>query len=267
MNAPLPMLELQQVSKHFGGLSVLEDLSFAVTRGSRTAMIGPNGAGKTTVFNLISGLLSVDSGRILFDGNDISAVPSRRRVGLGIGRSFQNIRLMPHLTALENVMVGQQSRCRGLSGLLQPVNLLPNNRWRAEARVALADAGLARYESAMVASLPYGMQKRIELVRAIIARPQLLLLDEPAAGLNSAESDALQQLLDQICGNTALTLFIIEHDMHFVGALCDHVVVLDFGRKIAEGSLAQVRADPFVQQIYLGGDSASQECSHAARCP
>jgi ABC-type branched-subunit amino acid transport system ATPase component len=264
MSASLPILELQRASKHFGGLSVVNDLSFTVSRGSRTAMIGPNGAGKTTVFNLISGLYALDTGRIVFDGNDIAAIPSRRRVGMGIARSFQNVRLMPHLTALENVMVGQHSRSNGLLGVLQPINLLPNNRWRAEARAALANAGLASYESAMVASLPYGVQKRVELVRAVMAQPRLLLLDEPAAGLNSAESEALQQLLDRICDDTALTLFIIEHDMYFVGALCDHVIVLDFGRKIAEGTMTEVRNDPFVQQIYLG--TVAKECSHVARC-
>lgn len=264
MNAG-PILELHGLTKHFGGLSVVEDLSCVVARGSRTAMIGPNGAGKTTVFNLISGLLPADAGRIVFDGRDIAAVPSRRRIGYGIARSFQNIRLMPHLSALENVMVGQHSRCRGLLGILQPINVWPHNHWREEARTALADAGLGHYESAMVASLPYGVQKRVELVRAVMARPRLLLLDEPAAGLNSSESEALRQLLDRICKNAAVTLFVIEHDMHFVGALCDHVVVLDFGRKIAEGTLAQVRDDPVVQRIYLGTATIAQERGHAAR--
>src|SRR6516165_1431786 len=149
MKAERSILELQGVTKHFGGLSVIENLSFAVARGPRTAMTGPKSAAKTTVFNLVSGLLSADAGRILFDGHDISAVPSRRRVGYGIARSFQNVRLMPHLTALENVMVGQHSRCRGLLGILQPINLLPHNQWRDEARTALADAGLAHYERAM----------------------------------------------------------------------------------------------------------------------
>lgn len=263
---PGPILELHGLTKHFGGLSVVEDLSCVVARGSRTAMIGPNGAGKTTVFNLISGLLSADAGRIVFDGRDIGTVPSRRRVSYGIARSFQNIRLMPHLTALENVMVGQHSRCRGVLGILQPINILPHNRWREEARTALADAGLAHYESTMVAGLPYGVQKRVEVVRAVMARPRLLLLDEPAAGLNSNESEALQQLLERVCESAAVTLFIIEHDMQFVGALCDHVVVLDFGRKIAEGTLAQVRDDPVVQRIYLGTPTAAQERNHAARC-
>ena len=178
MNTGPPILELQGVSKHFGGLSVVENLSFAVARGSRTAMIGPNGAGKTTVFNLISARYQPTPGTFCLMAMTLPAVPSRRRVRYGIARSFQNIRLMPHLTALENVMVGQHSRCSGPFGILQPINLLPNNRWRAEAGAALADAGLAAYESATVANLPYGVQKRIELVRAVMARPRLLLLDQ-----------------------------------------------------------------------------------------
>lgn len=255
---PAPsILVLEDVSKRFGGLNVIEGLSFAVSRGSRTALIGPNGAGKTTVFNLVSGVHSVDSGRILFEGKDISSVPSRRRIRHGIARNFQNVRLMPHLTALENVMVGQHSRCGGPFGVLQPVNLLPNNRWYAEARAALADAGLAAYEGATVGRLPYGVQKRIEIVRAIMAQPRLLLLDEPAAGLNSAETEALQRLLDRICAGATVTLLIVEHDMHFVGALCDRVVVLDFGRKIAEGTPIEIRNHLVVQQIYLGAPATA----------
>ena len=192
----LTILRLESVSKHFGGLRVIEDLSFAVRRGTRTALIGPNGAGKTTVFNLITGVYPVDAGRILLDGADITDIPSRRRIRHGIARSFQNIRLMPHLSTLENVMVGQHCRNKGIGGVLQPVNLVPRNRWREEARAALAEAGLGDYERATVGSLPYGVQKRIELVRALMARPRLLLLDEPAAGLNPAETEALQVQLE-----------------------------------------------------------------------
>src|SRR5208337_996998 len=159
------ILMLDGVSKHFGGLSVVEDLSFAVRRNSCTGLIGPNGAGKTTVFNLITGVYPIDAGRIVLDGADISGLPSRRRIHHGIARNFQNIRLMPHLSALENVLVGQHCRNRGLRGVLQPVNLVPRNRWREEARAALAEAGLARHERATVGSLSYGLQKRIELVR------------------------------------------------------------------------------------------------------
>jgi branched-chain amino acid transport system ATP-binding protein len=252
MNAVDPILRLDNVSKSFGGLAVIENLSFDVRRGSRTALIGPNGAGKTTVFNLITGVFRVDSGRIVLDRADITDIPSRLRVRHGVSRNFQNIRLMPHLSTLENVIVGQHWRNSGLRGALQPVGLWSRNRWKSEARAALEEAGLGAYERAAVGSLPYGVQKRIELVRALMAHPRLLLLDEPAAGLNPAEMEALQQHLERICRQGDVTLLVVEHDMQFVGALCEQVVVLSFGRKIAEGTPEAIRNDPQVQEIYLG---------------
>jgi ABC-type branched-subunit amino acid transport system ATPase component len=264
MTAAQPILRLDSISKRFGGLSVIDNLSFAVRRGTRTALIGPNGAGKTTVFNLITGVFPVDAGRILLDGGDITGVPSRRRIGHGIARSFQNIRLMPHLSTLENVMVGQHCRNGRLGGVLQPVNLVPRNRWRSEARAALADAGLADYERSTVGSLPYGVQKRIELVRALMAQPRLLLLDEPAAGLNAAETDALQAQLEAICARHDLSLMVVEHDMHFIGALCDEVIVLDFGRKIAEGTPEEIRRNALVRETYLGAQAVERLEPHDA---
>jgi branched-chain amino acid transport system ATP-binding protein len=260
-----PILRLESVSKHFGGLRVIEDLTLAVRRGVRTALIGPNGAGKTTVFNLITGVFPVDAGRVLLDGADITDTPSRRRIGHGIARNFQNIRLMPHLSTLENIMVGQHCRNGGVGGVLQPVNLVPRNRWREAARAALADAGLIEYERSTVGSLPYGVQKRIELARALMAQPRLLLLDEPAAGLNSAESEALQAQLEKICAGGILTLLVVEHDMHFVGALCEDVIVLDFGRKIAEGSPEDIRQNALVQETYLGAPVAEPRERHSVR--
>jgi branched-chain amino acid transport system ATP-binding protein len=266
MTTARPILRLDSVSKRFGGLRVVEDLSFTVGRGTRTALIGPNGAGKTTVFNLITGVFPVDSGHILLDEMDITAVPSRRRIGHGVARSFQNIRLMPHLSTLENVMVGQHCRNGGIGGVLQPVNLIARNRWREEAGAALADAGLGGYERSTVGSLPYGVQKQIELVRALVAHPRLLLLDEPAAGLNAVESKALQLQLETICARHDLTLLVVEHDMQFIGALCEAVIVLDFGRKIAEGSPEEIRRDPLVQETYLGAPVAeTMERQGAAR--
>jgi branched-chain amino acid transport system ATP-binding protein len=256
------ILTLDNVSKRFGGLTVVESLSFSVRRGACTGLIGPNGAGKTTVFNLITGVYPIDAGRIMLDNVDIARIPSRRRIHHGVARNFQNIRLMPHLSALENVLVGQHCRNSGFFGVLQPVNLIPGNRWREEARAALDEAGLGVYERSTVGSLPYGLQKRIELVRALMAKPRLLLLDEPAAGLNPAETDALRERITAICGERGITLLVVEHDMHFVGALCAQVIVLNFGRKIAEGTPEQVREDALVREAYLGTDAT--EHRHAS---
>ncbi|MGA2945462.1 MAG: ABC transporter ATP-binding protein [Xanthobacteraceae bacterium] len=258
-----PILRLDCISKKFGGITVVDGLSFAVQRASRTALIGPNGAGKTSVFNLISGVFSPDSGRIFVGTRDITDLASRARIRCGVARTFQNVRLMHHLSALENVILGQHSRNRGWRGALQPVNLFAHNRWREEARAGLADAGLSQYEDLAVGGLPYGVQRRIELVRAVMAHPTLLLLDEPAAGLNAAETEDLQAHLLKMCMGGELTLLVVEHDMHFVGALCDAAVVLSFGRKIAEGSPDAIRENPDVQDVYFGRPESPSESGSA----
>jgi len=240
-------LSLADVSKNFGGLMVIDHLEFTVKRGSRTALIGPNGAGKTTVFNLVSGVYRIDDGKISLDGEDISTVPPARRIGYGISRSFQNIRLMPHLSTIENVMLGEHWR--------RPAFSLARGRRAVEsAKSALADAGLQTYPGQVVANLPYGIQKRIEVVRALLAEPKILMLDEPAAGLNNAESDDLRALLERVSAR-GVTLLVVEHDMHFVRRLCDHVVVLNFGRLIFEGTPEEVHRDPAVLEAYLGTDT------------
>ena len=246
-------LEIRHLSKSFGGLKVIDDLSFAVERGERLALIGPNGAGKTTVFNLITGVYPVDSGSVLLEGDDITAVPSRYRIRRGLARTFQNIRLMAHLTVLENVMLTQYARSPGFRALLQPVGFGRTNRWREEARAALAEAGLESHADRPAGGLPYGIQKRIELVRALLAAPRVLLLDEPAAGLNPAETEQLHRALEAIAAR-GVTLVVVEHDMHFVGRLCRRVVVLNFGVKIAECPVADIHADPRVREAYLGSD-------------
>jgi branched-chain amino acid transport system ATP-binding protein len=247
------VLEISNLSKSFGGLKVIDGLSFGVARGERLALIGPNGAGKTTVFNLISGVYPVDSGKILLEGNDISELPSRYRIRRGLARTFQNIRLMQHLTVLENVMITQYARAPGLTAMLQPVGFGRGNRWRNEARAALAESGLEAYAADVAGALPYGIQKRIELVRALLAAPRVLLLDEPAAGLNPAESEALHQALEAIAAR-GVTLVVVEHDMHFVGRLCQRVVVLNFGQKIAEGPMGEIHSDRRVREAYLGSE-------------
>jgi len=247
------VLEIRNLSKHFGGLKVVDDLSFGVARGERLALIGPNGAGKTTVFNLITGVYPADSGSILLEQSDITGLPSRYRIRRGLARTFQNIRLMAHLTVIENVMIAQYARAPGATAMLQPVGFGRANRWRAEARAALAEAGLDAYADAAAGTLAYGIQKRVELVRALAASPSVLLLDEPAAGLNPAETEALHQALEAIA-RRGVTLVVVEHDMQFVGRLCSRVVVLNFGCKIAECAAGEIHADARVREAYLGSE-------------
>jgi branched-chain amino acid transport system ATP-binding protein len=246
-----PILEMIGVGKSFGGLRVLEDVGFAVAPGERLGLIGPNGAGKTTVFNLISGVYAPDAGDIRLDGRSILGLPSRARIRAGISRSFQNIRLMPHLSAVENVMLGQHARALRLADLLSPIGWLRRGRWRTDAARRLADAGLDIEPTAVVSNLPYGVRKKIEVVRALASAPRVLLLDEPAAGLNHAETtDLARFLLDVAAGGT--TLLVVEHDMAFVRQLCQRVVVLNFGRRIFTGAMADAQADPAVREAYLG---------------
>lgn len=257
------VLTISGLNKSFGGLKVIDDVSFDVARGSRTALIGPNGAGKTTIFNLLTAVYPIDSGSFTLDGKDISNVPAKDRVMEGMSRSFQNIRLMPHLSAVENVMLGQHARARTIGQQMFPLGFSRGNQWAVQAREALAAAGLDEYPGQVVSDLPYGIQKRIEVVRALMAEPVLLLLDEPAAGLNSQETEELQNLLRDVSGR-GITLLVVEHDMHFVRNLCNHVVVVNFGRKIFEGTPAQVNADPAVREAYLGGDESMGEPADAA---
>jgi branched-chain amino acid transport system ATP-binding protein len=247
----MALLEIDRIDKSFGGLRVIQDVSVAVEAGERVALIGPNGAGKTTLFNLITGVYPLTGGAIRIDGTDISALPDWRRARYGIARSFQNIRLMPHLSAVENVMLAQTLHARGFRETFFPLGLVRGNRWEREAREALERAGLAAYAGALVATLPYGIQKRIELVRASVAGARLLLLDEPAAGLNPAETTELVTFVRDL-SERGMTLLIVEHDMRFVEELCPRIVVLNFGEKIADGSAAVVRADPVVREAYLG---------------
>jgi len=255
----MTLLSTRGLSRNFGGLKAVDNVDFDLPAGQVRALIGPNGAGKTTVFNLISGVYPIDQGQVLLDGGDISTLPVRERINKGISRSFQNIRLMPHLSAVENVMLGQHSRARSVGDLLFPLGWLPRNRWAKQAEEALAQAGLGTYPGEVVANLPYGVQKRIEVVRAMISEPKVLMLDEPAAGLNEKETEDLRLLLEQV-SKRGVTLLVVEHDMQFVRRLCDQVVVLNFGKKIFEGLASAVQEDQAVREAYLGtedvGDAA-----------
>ena len=249
-----PALEVRNLVKNFGSLEVTHDVSFAVNAGERFALIGPNGAGKTTIFNLISGVYPVTSGSILVGGTDITHVPSKKRIGYGVSRNFQNVRLMKHLTVVENLILGQHINAGGVANMLQPFGMFRRHKWWRSAYEALEEARLSDYADETVDALPYGLRKRVDLVRALLAEPQILLLDEPAAGLNTSETDELMRELKTVAQN-GVTLLVVEHDMHFVRNLCERVVVLNFGEKVAEGTMEEVEKDPKVQSAYLGVDA------------
>jgi branched-chain amino acid transport system ATP-binding protein len=257
-------LALRGVTKRFGGLAVCDDVSFEVPPGARMALVGPNGAGKTTLFNLVSGVYAIDSGTIKLHGQPIHDLPPSTRVRAGLSRSFQNIRLMPHLSVIENIMLGQHTLASGLGSLLSPIAWQRNGAWRKHAEDSMRRAGIDVDPDASVSGLPYGLRKRIEVVRALMSRPRLLLLDEPAAGLNSRETAELSSFLKSVAWD-GLTLLVVEHDMSFVHDLCDRTVVLNFGRLIYDGPTQGVQDDLEVREAYLGSRRvATQENGRVA---
>ncbi|MHB9073760.1 MAG: ABC transporter ATP-binding protein [Desulfobaccales bacterium] len=257
-----PLLEVSELSHNFGGLRALNIFSLSLFPGELVGLIGPNGAGKTTVFNLITGVFRISQGCVRFKGEDISAWPSHRITAAGIARTFQNIRLFKDLSVLDNVRLGAFAEHR--YGLLDALSR--SRRFHAaesqqthQAFELLERFNLTHYAHTPARHLPYGEQRRIEMARALISRPQLLLLDEPAAGMNSSEIEDLIRLIRQVKDDFALTILLIEHQMRVVVNLCQRLTVLDFGETIATGSPQEIQHHPAVLEAYLGKDGELQD--------
>ncbi|MFZ1123538.1 MAG: ABC transporter ATP-binding protein [Candidatus Baltobacteraceae bacterium] len=253
-----PLLRLTDVRKTFGGLVAVNALSFEIEAGGIVAMIGPNGAGKSTVFNLITGVYEPTSGSIDLDGRTICGMRTHAIASLGIARTFQNIRLFAFMSALENVMTGQHVRMHAQlwdSLLHTPRQRAEERLVRERARGLLTFVGLEKYANNYAHNLAYGLQRRLEIARALAAQPAILLLDEPAAGMNPAETHELREVIRAIAaGGTGVLL--VEHDMSLVSAVCDSVVVLNFGEVIATGTPTEVARNPAVIEAYLGTSEA-----------
>jgi branched-chain amino acid transport system ATP-binding protein len=250
------LLEVQDVGVRFGGLLALDRLTFSIDAGEICALIGPNGAGKTTLFNVVSRIYEPSAGSVRFEGTDLLGLPAHRIADLGVGRTFQNLALVPGLTVLENVMVGAHARSRGgfwAAALRLPPVPSEERAVASRAHTILGRLALDHLAQRPCAGLPYGTLKRIELARALAGEPKLLMLDEPASGLTHGEVDELGEVIRSIRDEFALTVLLVEHHMSMVMAISDKIVVMDLGQKLAEGTAAEIRANQQVVAAYLGG--------------
>lgn len=248
------MLEVRGITQRFGGITALDDISFSMAQGEITGVIGPNGAGKTTLFNIITGIYTQTSGEILLDGTDISHLPAERLSSRGLVRTFQNIELFGSMTVLENVMVGLHTRSR--SGIFScmvkaPWHLREEGRIRTRAREWLDFCGIADLADQVAGSLPFGKGRLLEIARAMAVEPRVMLMDEPAAGLNNRETFELAGLIRRI-RDAGVTVALVEHDMELVMDICDRIVVLNLGSKLAEGTPREIQENPAVIAAYLG---------------